>query len=61
MMKPATLAPLTVRVRRMPKRISGSGCRSSQTTKAASRTTDAAITPSVSADSQPWRPACVIA
>src|ERR671932_413442 len=27
MMNPATFAPLTVRIRRMPKRISGSACR----------------------------------
>ena len=33
MMKPATFAPATVRVRRMPKRISGSGWRSSHATK----------------------------
>ena len=34
MMKPATFAPVTVLVRRIPKRISGSGCRSSQPTNA---------------------------
>ena len=61
MMKPATFAPLTVRVWRIPKRISGSGWRSSQATKAASSTREAPNTPSVSAASQPFCPACVIA
>ena len=60
-MKPATLAPATVLVRRMPKRISGSGCRSSQATKPASSTTTPAKKPSVSRASQPSWPACVIA
>ncbi len=44
MMKPATFAPLTVRVRRMPKRINGSGCRSSHATKAISSAADTAKT-----------------
>ena len=61
MMKPATFAPLTVRVWRIPKRISGSGCRSSQPTKPASSATDTANTASVSGASQPSWPAWVIA
>ncbi len=61
MMKPATFAPVTVRVRKMPKRISGSGCRRSQATKPASRAKAAAKKASVSPASQPSRPACVIA
>ena len=42
MMKPATFAPVTVLVRRIPKRMSGSGCLSSQPTKPASRASDVA-------------------
>ena len=42
-------------------RISGSGCRRSQTTKPTSRASDAAKKPSVSPASQPSLPACVIA
>ena len=61
MMKPATFAPLTVRVRRIPKRISGSGCRSSQATKPASSAADTPNTARVSAASQPSWPAWVIA
>ena len=52
-MKPATLAPLTVRVRRIPKRISGSGCRSSQATKPTSSRPDRANTATCRRDSQP--------
>ena len=52
-MNPATLAPSTVFVRRIPKRISGSATRFSQTTKPTSIAADAAKTPIVRAESQP--------
>ena len=61
MMKPDTLAPVTVLVRRIPKRMSGSGCLSSQPTKAARRASDVAKNASVCPASQPSRPASVIA
>src|SRR6266576_5814511 len=60
-MKPATFAPLTVLIRKMPRRISGSEWRISQTTNPTSRTSDAAKKPTVLPASQPSRPACVIA
>ena len=60
-MNPATFAPLTVRVWRIPKRIKGSGWRSSQATKAPSSASEAPNTLSVSAASQPFWPAWVIA
>ena len=61
MMKPATFAPLTVLMRRMPRRINGSGCRCSHTRKPTSIATDAAKNDSVLPASQPSCPACVIA
>src|SRR5213076_565036 len=47
---PPTFAPATVFVRRIPKRMSGSECRRSHQTNAASRTTDAAMNPIVRAE-----------
>ena len=61
MMKPATFAPLTVRICRRPNRISGSRCRSSQPTNPARRTSEPTKNAIVSAASQPSWPACVIA
>ena len=62
MMNPATFAPLTVRVCRIPKRISGSGWRSSQATKPdEQRQRTPPNTARVSAASQPSWPAWVIA
>ena len=61
MMKPATLAPATVFVRSRPNRISGSGCRCSQTAKPARSTAEPAKKPIVFAEPQPFEPACVIA
>ena len=60
-MKPATFAPLTVRVRRIPKRISGSACRSSQATNPARSAADTPNTARVPDASQPSWPAWVIA
>src|SRR3954467_3515891 len=60
-MKPPTFAPATVLVRRRPKRMSGSLCRCSHSTKPTSSTTDAAKTPSVRGDVQPHWLVCVIA
>ena len=60
-MKPATFAPATVLVRRMPKRISGSVWRSSQATKPVSRASATAAKATVFPASQPSCPACVMA
>jgi hypothetical protein len=55
------LAPLTVLIFRIPKRINGSGCRSSQPTKPTRKPTETARNPIVLPASQPCWPACVIA
>src|SRR5690348_13400600 len=60
-MKPATFAPATVFVRKIPIRINGSGWRSSHTTKPTSRSAEAAKKDRAFADSQPSSPARVIA
>ena len=60
-MKPATFAPRTVFVRRIPKRISGSLARFSQSTKPTSSAAEAAKTPIVRAELQPQSLPCVIA
>ena len=60
-MKPATLAPRTVFVRRIPNRISGSATRFSQATKPASRAPERTKTPIVRAELQPHSCPCVIA
>src|SRR5207247_4360660 len=60
-MNPPTFAPATVLVRRIPKRISGSACRRSHQPKAASSATDAAMTPIVRPEPQPYVPLWVIA
>src|SRR3989442_1660977 len=54
-MKPATFAPLTVLIRRMPRRISGSEWRIFQTTNPTTRTSDAAKKPTGQPASQPTR------
>src|SRR5262249_15054134 len=60
-MKPATFAPLTVLMRRMPSRISGSEWRCSQTTNPTRSAADATKHEIVTAASQPSWPARVIA
>src|SRR5690349_2102246 len=60
-MKPATFAPVTVLMRRMPSLISGSEWRRSQTTKPTRSATDAAKHEIVAVASQPSSPARVIA
>ncbi len=60
-MTPATFAPVTVRTLRIPKRMSGSGCRSSHPTKPASIAAATANRAIVEPASQPSRPASVIA
>src|SRR3954449_12479692 len=60
-MKPATFAPVTVLMRKIPMRINGSEWRSSHTTNPTSRIADAAKNESAFADSQPSSPARVIA
>src|SRR5947208_1996725 len=58
---PPAFAPATVFVRRIPKRISGSTCRRSHQPNAASSATDAAMTPIVRPEPQPYVPLWVIA
>ena len=60
-MKPATFAPVTVLMRKIPMRINGSECRSSHTTNPTNRSADAVKNDSAFADSQPSWPARVIA
>src|SRR3954466_11093437 len=60
-MKPATFAPVTVLMRKIPMRINGSEWRSSHRTNPTSRIADAAKNESAFADSQPSSPARVIA